>query len=301
MRIAIAGASGLIGRELCRTYTAQGHSVTRVLRPGPDRSAQPGVVLWDPARTELDPAGLEGQDAIINLAGANLADKRWTPAVKQALIDSRVIPARLLAQALARMQRPPAVLISASAVGFYGDCPFTQAVDETGAAGSGFLAQLVREWETAAQGAVPTGVRVVLARLGVALSPQGGALAQMLPVFRAGLGGRLGSGKQGFSWIALSELPAALQHIVEHVDISGPVNITAPGAVSNAEFTAELARALHRPALAVVPAFVLRAMLGEMAEMLLTGVRAVPKKLLESGYSFAQPELRGALEEMLRR
>jgi uncharacterized protein len=299
MRIAITGASGLIGRELCRAYTAQGYSITRVLRPVMDRSAQPGVVLWDPARQELDAAGLEGHDAIINLAGANLADKRWTPAVKQQLIDSRVIPARLLAQALTRLQRPPSVLINASAVGYYGSQPHAVEVEESGAAGGDFLAQLVHDWEEAAQGAAASGVRVVLARFGVALSAQGGALAKMLPVFRAGLGGRLGNGQQSFSWIALSELAPALQHIIEHETISGPVNLTAPGAVNNAEFTLELARALHRPALAVVPAFALRAILGEMAEMLLSGVRAVPKKLLESGYKFKQPSLRQAMEELL--
>lgn len=299
MRIAITGASGLIGRELCRAYSAQGHSVTRVLRPAKDRSAQPGTVQWDPVRGEIDAAGLEGQDAIINLAGANLADKRWTPAVKRQLIDSRVIPARLLAQALARMQSPPAVLINASAVGYYGDQPHAVAVDESGAAGSGFLAQLVCEWEAAAQGAAAAGVRVVLARFGVALSAQGGALAKLLPVFSAGLGGRLGSGQQSFSWIALAEVASALQHIIEHADISGPVNLTAPGAVNNAEFTLELARALHRPAVMAVPAFALRLALGEMAEMLLSGVRAIPKKLLESGHKFKQPTLRQALEELL--
>lgn len=301
MRIAITGASGLIGRELCRALSAQGHGVTRLARPGQTGSAPAGTVLWDPVRGEIDAAGLEGHDAIINLAGANLAAKRWTPAVKQDLIDSRVVPARLLAQTLVQLKRPPSVLINASAVGYYGDRPFKEEVDESGARGSGFLANLVHEWETAVQGAAAAGVRVVLARFGVVLSAQEGALAKMLPVFRAGLGGRLGSGQQDFSWIALAELAPALLHIIEHRDMSGPVNLVAPGAVDNAEFTRELARALHRPALAVVPAFALRLALGEMAEMLLTGVRAVPKMLLESGYPFLQPELRGALEEMLRR
>jgi uncharacterized protein len=299
MRIAISGASGLIGRELCRKFTLAGHSLTRLVRTQSAATAPGSIVQWDPAQGVIDAAGLEGHDAVINLAGANLAQRRWTPAVKQELLDSRVNSTRLLAQTLAGLKQPPRVFISASAVGYYGDRPADEELGEDAAAGGDFVAWMAQRWEEAAQPAVDAGLRVVLARLGVALSTQDGALKRMLPAFCAGLGGRLGHGRQMLSWLALPDVHPIMLHLVQCEGCSGPVNCTAPQAVSNAEFTRELGRALHRPALLAVPAAALEAMLGEMAYMLLTGQRAVPRRLLDTGYVFAYPQLAGALSELL--
>lgn len=299
MRIAISGASGLIGRELCRKFKHAGHELTRLVRAQSAATAPGTLVQWDPAHGVLDPAALEGHDVVLNLAGANMAAQRWTPAVKQELVDSRVQSTQLLTQTLAQLARKPRVFINASAVGYFGDRPEAEALVEDAAPGTDFVAWLVQRWEEAAQGAAEAGVRTVRARFGVVLSTQEGALARMLPVFRAGLGGRLGHGRQMLSWIALPDVHPVMWHLINNEGLSGPVNCCAPHAVSNAQFARELGRALHRPALAVVPAAVLQAMYGEMAQMLLTGQRAVPEKLTASGYIFAYPQLADALRELL--
>lgn len=299
MRIAIAGSSGLIGGELLRAFSQAGHTCICIARAGSAAAGRPGCVHWDPAHGRIDAAALEGCDAVINLAGANLGAQRWTPQVKRELLDSRVKATRLLSATLAGLTRPPAVLVNASAVGYYGDRPWAEELDENAVPGEGFLASLVQRWEEAAQPAASAGVRVVLARMGVVLSAAGGALAQMLPVFKLSLGGRLGSGKQVLSWIALPDVSGAFLFALEQAQLSGPLNLCAPHAVTNAQFTKTLARVLRRPAVAIVPAFALRLVLGEMAEMVLCGQRAVPQKLIAAGYRFRYPHLEAALEYAL--
>jgi hypothetical protein len=300
MRIAIAGASGLIGTALCADLARAGHEVCRLVRGGGVEDAL-RVIPWDPARSELDSQALAGHDVVVNLAGASIGEGRWSTERKRVILESRVRATTLISHALAVLAPPRPVLINASATGYYGNRPPAETLDESAAPGSGFLAQVTQSWEAATGEAQAAGVRVVCARLGVVLSARGGALARMLPLFRAGLGGRLGGGAQVLSWIALPEIAPALLHAVQQ-GLSGPVNFTAPGAVSNAQLTRALGQALHRPALAAVPAALLRLLLGEQAgELLLSGARAVPRKLLDSGYVFRYPELEAALSALLGR
>jgi uncharacterized protein len=302
-RIAITGASGLIGRALAQELAAAGQQVTRVVR----RRAEAGEVSWDPAGGRIDAAGLEGHDAVVHLAGESLAGDnpftgRWTAARKRRIQASRVEGTTLLAGALAQLERPPGVLVTASGIGVYGDRDPAEEVTEEAAPGSGFLAELAQAWEGAAAPAVSAGIRVAHARTGVVLDAAGGALPALLPVFRFGLGGRLGDGRQAWSWIALEDTVAAYRHILDTDGLHGPVNVVAPEGVSNREFTRTLARVLRRPAPWVVPAPALRLLVGEMAdEMLLTGARAVPARLLASGFRFRYPRLEPALRAALGR
>ena len=295
MRIAIAGSSGLLGQALTRACRAAEHEVLLLVRPGSALAERPGAVAWDPTRGVIDAAALEGCGAVVNLAGANLAGKRWTPTVKQELRASRINTAQLLVRTLAGLHRPPQVFLNASAVGCYGTQPWERELDESAPPGEGFLAELVREWEAAVVPAEQYGARVVLARFGVVLSADGGMLTQLVPVFKSGLGGRLGSGAQALSWIALPDAIRAMLFALDTQALAGPVNFTAPQAVTNAQFTHELARALHRPALAALPAPLLRLALGEMAQMLLGGQRAIPRKLEQAGFTFDYPRLAAAL------
>ncbi len=297
MRIAITGATGLLGSALAERFHARGYTLTPISR----RTTDPGGIRWDPERGELDAERLEGHDVVVNLSGARIAPTRWTPQYKELLRMSRIQSTRLLCETLARLAYKPRVLLSASAVGYYGNRPPEEIVDEGSPAGDTFLARLCVEWEAATEAAQRAGIRTVLLRTGTVFSLQGGFLPPLLRLFRLGLGGRLGNGRQGLSWITLADWVDAVAFLAERDDLSGPFNLTAPHPVSNAEFTRTLARLLRRPALFSVPAPVLRWVFGaEMAEeVLLGGQRAIPKRLLEAGFSFKQPDLEGALRAVL--
>ncbi len=297
MRIAVSGASGLIGRKLCAELSASGHTVLRLVRGA--GSGQGDEIPWDPARGELDPARLAGLEAFVHLSGESVAGGRWSAARKRAIAESRIASTRLVAETLARIAARP-VLVCASAVGFYGDRG-SEWVDETSPPGQGFLAGLCVEWERACEPARAAGLRVVNARIGIVLDPEGGALAPMALQFRLGLGGRIGSGRQYVSWITSADLVAALQHALATPALAGPLNAVAPAPVTNAELTRALASALRRPAFLNVPGAVLRLALGaEMAdEMLLGGARVRCAKLAATGFAFRDPELEPALRRLL--
>ena len=292
LRVAVTGATGLIGRALLPFLATGGHEVRRLVR---SRGAlQPGDVYWNPAAGEIDADGLDGLDAVIHLAGETVSE-RWTAAHKRAILESRVQGTGLLARTLAALPRPPKVLVSASAVGYYGDGKDRE-LDETGPPGSDFLAAVARQWEAAAAPAAARGIRVVHPRFGVILSAAGGALERLLPPFRLGAGGKIGRGTQWMSWIALDDVVGALHFLLFTESLAGPVNVTAPAPVTNAEFGHTLGRVLHRPARATVPALALRLMYGEMADtMLLAGQRVLPRKLEAAGFPFRHPTLDGAL------
>ncbi|AUG76836.1 epimerase [Kitasatospora sp. MMS16-BH015] len=293
MRIAVTGSTGLIGSALVRSLVADGHEVVRLVRQqsrtGPQADGTVGVG-WNPHRLELDAAGLDGVEAVVHLAGAPVGDRRWTAAYKQEIRDSRVLGTETVAGALARMTTPPKVLVSGSAVGYYGQTG-DQLVDEDSPAGVDFLAGVCAEWEVAARPATESGVRVAYARTGLVLSPDGGAGARLLPLFRLGLGGRLGAGTQYWSLISLEDEVAALRHLIDTPDLDGPFNLTGPNPVTNADLTTALGRALNRPTPFPVPEFALRAALGEMAVEVAGSHRVVPKRLLESGFTFRHADV----------
>jgi len=291
MRVAITGSSGLIGTALTESLTRDGHQVTRVVRRPPG----PGEVQWDPQapRGGLDPAALGGVDAVVHLSGAPIAGGPWTRARKLKLRTSRIQSTQALVAAVTAAAAPP-VLLCGSAVGWYGDTG-QRMVDESAPSGTGFLATLVRDWEAAAQPARQAGVRVVNLRSGVVLSRRGGMLPLLIPPFRFGLGARLGPGTQYLSWISLTDHVRAVRYLLDHDDLDGPVNLTAPEPVTNATLTAELARALHRPAVLWIPGPVLRAALGELSGELLGSLRARPGRLEEAGFSFRHPGIADAL------
>jgi hypothetical protein len=294
MRVAVTGASGLIGSELVRRLEADGHTVLRLVRRAPKGANE---VRWDPAAGQVDGAALDGVDAVVNLAGENVGE-RWTDERRQRIRASRVEATALLARTLAGLQRKPRVLVNASAVGFYGDRG-DERVDEMSTPGGGFLADVVRDWEGATAAAADAGIRVVLPRLGVVLSARGGALAKMLPPFRLGAGGTFGSGRQWMSWVSLEDAVDVLYLSLVDDRLEGPVNAVA-GAVTNEEFVSTLGKVLHRPALVPVPAFALKLAFGDMAkETILFSQRAEHRKLTQLGYSFAHPELEGALRAAL--
>lgn len=297
MRVAITGATGLLGSALLEHLRAQGHLLTPISR----RVTGPDGIRWDPERGELEAQRLEGHDVVVNLSGARIAPARWTPQYKELLRTSRIQSTRLLCETLARLENKPRVLLSASAVGYYGNRPPEETVDEASLPGSTFLARLCVEWEAATEAAQQAGIRTVLLRTGTVFSLRGGFLPPLLRVFRLGLGGRLGDGRQGLSWITLADWVVAVEFLMGRDDLSGPFNLTSPQPVSNAEFTRTLARLLRRPAPFVVPAPVLRLVFGgELAEeVLLGGQRAVPKRLLDAGFRFRQPDLEEALRAVL--
>ena len=279
--VAIAGSSGLIGSALVSALRAADHRVLRIVRRAP---ANGDELHWNPDSGEFDPSGLEGVDAVINLCGVNVGDKRWSGSFKQSLRDSRIGPTEVIAAAVADAGVP--TLINASAVGYYGNTG-SQVVDETAPAGGGFLARLCIDWEAAALAAEDAGARVVLARSGLVLSPGGGVLARLRPLFSLGLGARIGNGRQYMPWISLEDEIRALLFAINNSDLSGPVNFTGPAPVSNSEFTAALGRALNRPTPLLVPGFALRTLLGEFAdEGLLYGQRAIPAALERAGFVF---------------
>jgi uncharacterized protein (TIGR01777 family) len=295
MDVAITGSSGLIGTALIEALNAAGHRPLRVVR-GP---AGGDTVSWDPKAGTIDAAGLEGVEAVVHLAGAGIGDHRWTDAYKKELVDSRTDSTSLLARTVARLQRPPAVLVSASAVGWYGDRG-EEILDESSAPGTGFLPQLCQQWEAAARPARDAGIRVVHPRSGVVLSTRGGALKKQLPLFKVGLGGRMGSGRQWLSWISLPDEVAALVHLLT-ADVAGPVNVTAPSPVRNAEFTTWLGTALRRPTLLPIPSVGPKLLLGsELAAVLLyEGQRVMPTALDVSGFEFRLPTIDRALGTLI--
>ncbi|MFF8091702.1 TIGR01777 family oxidoreductase [Streptomyces sp. NPDC016675] len=294
-RVVVAGASGLIGGAVARSLAADGHEVVRLVRHAPRAADE---VRWDPEGGRVDAAGLDGCDAVVNLAGAGVGDRRWTDAYKTRIRSSRVHGTTALAEALAALDRPPRVFVNGSAIGFYGETG-DRPVDESAPAGEGFLPSVCVEWEAAAAPARHAGVRTVLVRTGLVVSRQGGAWGRLLPLFRAGLGGRLGDGSQYWSFVALHDEVAAIRHLMDRDDLSGPFNVTAPQPLTNREITAAMGRVLHRPTPFSVPAPVLRAALGEMSGDVLGSARVLPARLQESGFRFAFPEIDGAIRAAL--
>jgi uncharacterized protein len=292
MRVAVTGASGLIGTALLPALRSAGHDVTRLVRRAPRTADE---VAWDPAAHTIDGASLAGIDAIVHLAGANIG-QRWTADVRRRVRDSRVDGTRLVAETVATLEPRP-VLLAASAVGFYGQRG-DEELTERSSAGEGFLTDVVRAWEAAADPARDAGARVVHFRHGVVLARSGGALARMLLPFRLGLGGRVGSGRQWWSWVAIDDVVAAYLHALDR-PLEGVYNIVAP-AVTNHDFTRALGAALHRPTVLPLPGFAVKLVWGQMGEeMLLGGQRVVPERLPEAGFTFAHPEIRAALEHVL--
>lgn len=299
MKVLISGASGLIGTALTDELRERGHVVGHLVRPG--GTARAGDVRWDPATGSADLNAIEGVEAVVNLGGASIGDGRWTPERKKILRTSRVDSTRVLVNSLARLKRKPWAFLSASAVGYYGDRG-DEVLTETSRAGEDFLAQLARDWEAEAIRAEASGMRTVILRFSVVLSQKGGALARMLTPFRIGVGGRLGSGKQWMSWIALEDAARIARLALEDEKLRGAINVAAPNPVQNSEFTRVLASVLHRPAIFPAPAFVLRLALGEMADaLLLSSQRALPERLLEAGYEFRFDRLETALPAVLER
>jgi uncharacterized protein len=300
-QVAVTGASGLVGTALTRFLSAGGHRVVPLVRSR-DSAEAGGGIYWNPAEGQIDVERLEGLDGVVHLAGENLASGRWTNARKRRIWDSRIDGTRLLSEALAGLQRKPRVLVSASGINYYGDRG-ADPVDESAPPGTGFLPDLCRAWEDATAPAGAAGIRVVCMRTGVVLSPAGGALAQLAPLFKLGLGGRLGRGDQYMSWVHIDDHIAAILHALTASEVEGPVNAVSPEPVTNAEFTRTLATVLRRPALLPVPGAALKLAIGrELAEQaLLGGVRAYPRRLTETGFHWRYAQLEIALRHLLGR
>ncbi|MFF4254786.1 TIGR01777 family oxidoreductase [Streptomyces sp. NPDC001663] len=290
-RIAVAGASGLIGGALARSLTADGHEVVRLVRRAPRTKDE---IRWDPEGGRVDAAGLAGCDAVVNLAGAGVGNRRWTEDYKARIRSSRVLGTTALAEAIASLDEKPRVFVNGSAIGYYGETGDRE-VDESAPHGKGFLPELCVEWEAATAPAQEAGVRTVFARTGLVVDRHGGAWGRLFPLFKAGLGGRMGDGRQYWSYVSLHDEVAAIRHLVDTDGLSGPFNLTAPNPLTNREITAAMGRVLHRPTLFTVPAPVLRAVLGEMSGDVLGSARVLPKRLLESGFTFAFPDIEAAI------
>jgi uncharacterized protein (TIGR01777 family) len=300
LRVAISGSSGLLGSALQAFLTTGGHEVLRLVRSD-DEELPKDAARWDPALGLIDLDRAEGLDAVVHLAGENIADGRWTPRRKSIIADSRIRGTEQLVASLARLEEPPKSFLSASAIGFYGDRGNHQ-LDEESAAGSGFLAEVCSAWERRALEAADFGSRVALLRFGVILSPGGGALEKMLPPFKMGVGGTLGSGRQYVSWVSIDDAVSAILEVIYSNGLEGAINITAPRPVTNLELTRTLGRVLNRPAVAPMPALAARALFGEMAdEMLLASTRVLPGRLAAVGFPFRHPTLEVALDHLLGR
>jgi uncharacterized protein (TIGR01777 family) len=295
MKIVISGASGLIGTQLVTKLLSSGHEVVRLVR----RSPKSGEIQWNPKSGTLDAAALEGTDAVIHLSGAGIGDKRWSAAYRKEILDSRTDTTALLAKTIASLSRKPSVFLSGSAIGIYGARNDEQ-LTEVSTHGTGFLAEVCEQWEAAAKPAVDAGVRTVYLRTGIVLSPKGGALKKLLPLFKLGVGGKFGNGKQWQSWISIDDEIGAIEYLLT-ANVSGAVNLTAPNPVTNAEFTKVLASVLKRPAIVPVPTFAPKVLLGgELADALLfTGQRVIPAALNASGYAFKHTTLESALRSLL--
>jgi uncharacterized protein (TIGR01777 family) len=297
MKILISGSSGLIGSAAATALKSDGHDVVHLVRPG--KMPNLGDVQWDPMRATVDIAGLEGVEVVIHLSGAGIADGRWTEERKQLLRSSRIDTTRVLVDSLSRLKQKPRVLIVASAIGYYGNRG-DEILTESSTTGTDFLALVCRDWEAEASRAAARGIRTVMLRTGVVLSGKGGALPKMLTPFKLGVGGRLGSGQQWMSWIAIEDVVGIIRNAIANEQVSGPVNVVAPNPVRNEEFTRLLAAMLHRPAIFPAPAFVLRLAMGEMADaVLLSSDRVKPERMLAAGYKFRfeilEPALRAAV------
>jgi uncharacterized protein (TIGR01777 family) len=294
MKILVTGASGLIGSALVPSLTGAGHTVTRLVRSKP----RPGEIRWDPLGGDIDKASLEGQEAVIHLAGESIAG-RWTAEKKKKIRESRLKGTKLLAESLSQLASPPKVLLCASAIGYYGDRG-DELLREESPAGSGFLAKVCREWEAAADRAVRESIRVVRLRNGIVLSAAGGALKTMLLPFKLGVGGKIGSGMQYMSWIAIDDVLGIIHLAITNDTLRGPVNVVAPNPVTNLVFTKTLGRVIGRPTVLPMPAFAARLVLGEMAEeLLLASTRVTPRRLLAADYHFKFPQLESALRSIL--
>ena len=296
MKILISGSSGLVGSALVPFLTAKGHVVTRLVR-----SQNQSGIFWDPSAGRINPKELEGFEVVIHLAGESIASGRWNTLRKQGIRESRVKSTQALAEALTHLAQPPKVFIVASAIGYYGHRG-DETLKEDSSAGQDFLADVCQAWETATTPATVKGIRVVNLRFGVILSLAGGALAMMLPPFKLGVGGKIGSGKQYMSWIAIDDVLEIIQHTLTHPLLKGPINVVAPDAVTNEVFTKTLGRVLSRPTLLPMPAFAARLAFGEMADaLLLSSQKVEPRALHKSGYAFHYPELEKALRHLLKR
>ena len=295
MKIVVSGASGLIGTQLVAKLSSSGHEVVRLVR----RSPKPGEIQWNPKSGTLDAAALEGVDAVIHLSGAGIGDKRWTDGYRKEILDSRTATTALLATTMASLSRKPSVFLSGSAIGIYGARNDEQ-LTEVSTHGTGFLAEVCEQWEAAAKPAVDAGIRTVYLRTGIVLSPKGGALKKLLPLFKLGVGGKFGNGKQWQSWISIDDEIGAIEHLLT-ANVSGAVNLTAPNPVTNAEFTKVLASVLKRPAIVPVPTFAPKILLGgELADALLfTGQRVIPAALNASGYMFKHTTIESAFRSLL--
>jgi uncharacterized protein (TIGR01777 family) len=292
VKVVVTGSSGLIGSALVANLRADGHEVRRLVRRVPRADDE---IQWHPSSGYLEPEAVDGVDAVVHLAGAGIGDHRWTDDYKQEIRASRVNGTTAIATAIATAASPPRVLVSGSAVGYYGDTG-ENAADESTPSGEGFLASVVREWEAAGKPAAEAGVRVATIRTGIVLSRDGGLLGQVLPLFRLGLGGRLGSGRQWMSWVSIADHVAAVRFLLDNDDISGPVNVTAPEPARNREFTKALARVVHRPAIAIVPSPALKLALGGFAEEgALVSQRVLPTRLEDAGFTFTFADIDAAL------
>jgi uncharacterized protein (TIGR01777 family) len=298
MKILITGASGLIGQALTKQLNATGHTTVAAVRREPRRNDE---VQWNPTTGEMSPSAFDGVDAVVHLAGAGIGDKRWTDSYKMEILQSRTLGTALLADTMASLDKKPSVFLSGSAIGIYGVREDTE-LGEDAAIGTGFLADVCRDWEAASASASAAGIRTVLLRTGIVLSPKGGALKKQLPLFKLGLGGKFGNGKQWQSWISITDEVNAIIHLLTS-NLSGAVNLTAPNAVTNAEFTRVLAGVVSRPAILPIPSFGPKLLLGgELADALLfTGQRVVPNALVADGFQFAHPTLDVALRALLNK
>lgn len=298
MDVAITGSSGLIGTALRHALTEYGHRPIRIVRRPPDAGGD--EVFWKPSNGEIDGKSLEGVDAVVNLAGAGIGDRRWTSDYRQLLVDSRVNGTALLAATCAGLERPPSAFLSGSAIGYYGDRG-SEELTESSESGSGFLAELCRDWETAAQPAVDAGIRTAFLRTGIVYSTDGGALAKLLPLFKFGLGGKFGDGRQYVSWVHIDDVVNAIIHLLEQGEASGPFNLTAPNPVTNAELVETLGDVLGRPTLLPVPAFGPQLVLGKdrANALLFESQRVLPAALRSIGYQFEHHELEPALRDLL--
>jgi len=296
MKVLVTGARGLIGSALLPTLAAEGHEVVRVTRSEP---RGPAEVRWDPMAGAMDRAALDGVDAVVHLAGESVAG-RWTDGKKRRIRDSRVLGTRLLAQAAAGRERGPRAMVCASAIGYYGDRG-EERLTEASPPGEGFIVDVVRDWEQAADPARAAGIRVAHLRFGIVQSPRGGALRAQLPLFRLGLGGPVGSGRQYLSWVAIDDVVRAIEHALRDDRLSGPANVTAPEPVTNAAYASALGRVLRRPAVLPAPTPAVRLVLGEFAGELLSSRRVLPERLVETGFEFRHPDLDAALRHVLGR
>lgn len=297
-RVVVAGASGLIGSALVGRLRSQSCDVLRLVRR-PVEPQETDAAAWDPLTGQLDPAPLRGADAVVNLCGASIAAGRWTAARKQLIRASRIESARLLAEAMAGLDEPPRAYLCASAIGYYGDRE-DEPLDESSPPGEGFLCEVCRQWEAACQPAREAGVRVVHLRIGVVLARDGGVLARLLPIYRLGLGGRVGSGRQWISWITRADVVSAIQFLIDRRDLSGPVNLVSPNPVRQADFARTLGRVLHRPAILPAPSWAVGLLAGEMGRRLaLESTRVRPRVLEQAGFHFTWPQLEPALQAAL--